>query len=109
MAHTPSFMQGTTPALTIRIDPADFSVADATAIEIYVLCGHCYRTYTLGDLILDTEENTITKQFTAEETAKFIPGATVTIQGRFWFSGGIVGIEKIRFPASDMIGVGADG
>lgn len=109
MDHTPSFMQGTTPALKIKIDPADFSVADATAIEIYVLCGHCYSTYTLSDLIVDAEENSITKHFSEEETARFIPKKTVTIQGRCWLPGGIVGIEKLQYPVSDMIGVGADG
>ena len=104
-----SIMQGTTPALTIRIDPDDCNVADIVRVELYVLDEYECATYTLDDLTVDTDRNSITKVFTAEETARFTPGKTITVQGRLFFPDGIVGFRKIRIGVDDMIGVGADG
>lgn len=104
-----SIMQGTTPALTIRIDPGDLDVADIVRVELYVLDEYECTTYTLDDLTVDTDRNSITKVFTEEETARFTPGKTITVQGRLFFPDGIVGTQKIRIGVDDMIGVGADG
>ena len=104
-----SIMQGTTPALTIYIDMDDISVSDITAVELYVLYGNSCTTYTLDDLTVNAEDNSITKVFSEEETARFTPGKVITVQGRLWFQDGIVGTQKIRIGVDDMIGVGADG
>lgn len=104
-----SIMQGTTPALTIYIDPDDVSVSDITAVELYVLDSYSCTTYTLDDLTVNAEDNSITKVFSEDETARFTPGKVITVQGRLWFQDGIVGTQKIRIGVDDMIGVGADG
>lgn len=101
-------MRGTTPELRIKI-PDTLKVTEAEAVELYVLNGYTYCTYTLEDLTLDEETNSIVKRFTEEETAKYTPGRGITVQGRLWFTDGTVGFKKISIGVSDMIGVGADG
>lgn len=46
-----AIMQGTTPSLTITIDPGDLLLSAVTAIEIYVRNGSSLTTYTAEDLI----------------------------------------------------------
>ena len=104
-----SIMQGTTPALTIYIDRDDISVSEITAVELYVLDDYTCTTYTLDDLTVNSDDNSITKVFSEDETARFTPGKVITVQGRLFFEDGIVGTQKIRIGVSDMIGVGADG
>lgn len=104
-----SIMQGTTPALTININPDDCSLSNAVEVELYVLNEYECSTYTSDDLVIDQENNSITKLFTEEETARFTPGRAITVQGRLFFPDGIVGFRKIRIGVDDMIGVGADG
>lgn len=104
-----SIMQGTTPSITITIDPDDFQLSNVTKIELYVRNGGTLTTYTAEDLTVDTEANTITKTFSEAETAAMNPKRFVTVQGRFWLGSSVVGINKITFGVSDMMGVGADG
>ena len=104
-----SIMQGTTPSLTITINPDDFQLSAVTKIELYVKNGGTLTTYTAEDLTVDTEANTITKTFSEAETAALNPKKFVTVQGRFWLGSSVVGINKISFGVSDMMGVGADG
>ena len=104
-----SIMQGTTPALTIYIDRDDISVSDITAVELYVMDSYSCTTYTLDDLTVNPDDNSITKVFSEDETARFTPGKVITVQGRLFFQDGIVGTQKIRIGVDDMIGVGADG
>ena len=104
-----SIMQGTTPSLTITINPDDFQLSAVTKLELYVKNGGTLTTYTAEDLTVDTEANTITKTFSEAETAALNPKKFVTVQGRFWLGSSVVGINKISFGVSDMMGVGADG
>ena len=102
-------MQGTTPSVTITINPDDFLLSNVTKMELYVRNGSNLTTYTADDLDIDTDANTITKTFTEAETAALDPKKNVVIQGRFWLGNAIVGINKISYGVSDMQGVGADG
>lgn len=100
-------MQGTTPSITITIDTDDFLLSNVSAIELYVANGKTVKTYTQADLTIDTEENSVTKKFTAEETAALSRRNNVIVQGRFFFpDGSVVGIHKITFSVADMLGVG---
>lgn len=101
-------MQGTTPELRIKI-PDTLKVTESVAVELYILNGYSYCTYTKDDLTLDEETNSIVKRFTEDETAMYTPGRGITVQGRLWFADGTVGFKKIAIGVSDMIGVGADG
>lgn len=104
-----SIMQGTTPSLTITIDPEDLLLSAVTVIELYVRNGKTTTTYTMDDLTIDIEANTITKVFTEEETAALDPKKNVVIQGRFWAGDAVIGINKINIGVADMMGVGRDG
>lgn len=102
-------MQGTTPSITITIDPDDFLLSSVTRMELYVKNGGTLTTYTADDLTVDTEANTLTLTFSEAETAAMNPRKFLTVQGRFWLGTSVVGINKISFGVSDMMGVGADG
>lgn len=104
-----SIMQGTTPSITITIDPDDFQLSAVTRMELYVKNDGTLTTYTAEDLTVDTEANTITKTFSEAETIAMNPTKFLTVQGRFWLGSSVVGINKLTFGVSDMMGVGADG
>lgn len=104
-----AIMQGTTPSITITIDPDDFQLSAVTRMELYVKNGGTLTTYTADDLTVDTEANTLTLTFSEAETAAMNPRKFLTVQGRFWVGTSVVGINKISFGVSDMMGVGADG
>lgn len=102
-----SIMQGTTPALTIKISPTDFQLADVVRMELYVQNGKNLLTYTDAELIVDAEENTVTRSFTEEETAAFSRKYNILVQARFWFQdNSVVGINRITLSVADMLGVG---
>lgn len=104
-----AIMQGTTPSITITIDPDDFQLSAVTKIELYVKNGGTLTTYTAEDLTIDTEANTITLTFSEAETIAMNPMKFLTVQGRFWLGSSVVGINKLTFNVADMMGVGADG
>lgn len=104
-----SIMQGTTPSITITIDPDDFQLSNVTKIELYVKNGGTLTTYTADDLTVDTEANSITLTFSEAETAAMNPKKFLTVQGRFWLGTSVVGINKLTFGVADMMGVGEDG
>lgn len=103
-----SIMQGTTPSVTITIDPNDFSLANVTAMKISFKQDKSITWYTKDDFTIDTSANTITKALTEEETARMKPGVPLVIQGRFWLGRSVVGINKISIGVSDMQGVGSN-
>ena len=99
-------MKGTTPAVTISVDPDDFLLSNVTKIELYIMNGESVKTYTGDDLVVDTSDNSVTKQFTEEETLGLCPKSYIVIQGRFWFAdGNIVGINPISISVANMIEV----
>lgn len=104
-----AIMQGTTPSLTITIDPEDLLLSAVTAMELYIRNGNKTATYAMGDLVVDIEQNTVTKVFTESETAALDPKKNVVIQGRFWVGEAVIGINKINIGVADMMGVGRDG
>jgi hypothetical protein len=99
-------MQGTTPSVTITIDPDDFQLSSVTAMKISFKQDKSLTWYTKDDFTIDSA-NTITKVLTEEETARMKPGVPLVIQGRFWLGNSVVGINKISIGVSDMQGVGS--
>ena len=99
-----SILQGTTPTLTIAIDPTDFEVSNIVALEFTVKQKTNVSIYGLSDVTLDTEENTISYTFTEAETLAFIPDILLTVQLRFLFAdGSICGTNRINFNVNDLI------
>ena len=72
--RTRTIMQGTTPSLTITISENDFLLSNVSEIDFRTCSGANWKkivSYTMDDLIIDTENNTLTKKFDAQETANF--------------------------------------
>lgn len=102
-----SILQGTTPTLTIGIDPADFSVSDIVKLEFAVQQKNSITLYGLEDVTLDPEANTVTRLFTEEETLAFAPNLYISAQLRFWFpDGNIVGTQPISIYVTDLLSAG---
>ncbi len=107
MCNNETIMQGTTPLIILTVDPEDFDVSTATKIELYVQNGGKVVTYTGEDLTVNTQENTITKAFSEEETAAFKRDFPIYIQARFWFAEDVViGTQRITMSVADMLGLG---
>jgi len=99
-----SILQGTTPTLTIPINPTDFSVSDIVALELAVKQKNNIALYGLSDVRVDPDANTISYTFTEAETLAFVSGVWVTVQLRVGFAdGNICGSEPMNFNVDDLI------
>ena len=87
-----NILQGTTPTITISIDPTDFSVSDVIALEFTTKQKNNISVYGLQDVTVDTNANTVSYTFSQVETLAFIPDVLLSVQLRFMFAdGSIVG------------------
>lgn len=99
-----SILRGTTPTLTIAIDPTDFAVSDIVALELAVKQKTNITLYDLSDVTLDTTENTVSYTFTEAETLAYVPGVWLSVQLRVRFAdGNICGSEPMNFNVDDLI------
>lgn len=99
-----SILQGTTPTLTIAIDPTDFDVSDIVALELTVKQKNNITNYSLADVTIDPIVNTVSYQFKEAETLAFIPDVLLSVQLRFVFAdGNICGTDRINFNVDDLI------
>lgn len=100
-----SILQGTTPTLTVEIDPADLSLADVTELELTFQQHNKEPTIKhLSDCVIDTEANTVTYHFTETETHAFHPSFALKWQMRFvTMDGEVVGTKKAEIDIADLI------
>ena len=99
-----SILQGTTPTLTIAVDPTDFSVGDIVALELAVKQKTNVTLYGLSDVTVDPVANTVSYTFTQAETLAFVPGVWVTVQLRAGFAdGNICGTEPMNYNVDELI------
>ena len=99
-----NILQGTTPTITISIDPTDFSVSDVIALEFTTKQKNNISVYGLQDVTVDTNANTVSYTFSQAETLAFIPDVLLSVQLRFMFSdGSIVGTNRMNFNIDDLI------
>lgn len=64
-----TILQGTTPSLTIEINPSDFLVSEVEKLEICVWQGNREaKYYGLSDVVTNPDDNSFTIQFTEKET-----------------------------------------
>lgn len=102
-----SILQGTTPTLTIAINPTDFAVSDVIALELAVKQKNNVYTHGLADVTIDTAGNTVSYTFTEAETLALIPDVLLSVQVRFAFAdGNICGTDRMNFNVDDFIGSG---
>jgi len=99
-----NILQGTTPTITISIDPTDFSVSDVIALEFTTKQKNNISVYGLQDVTVDTDANTVSYTFSQAETLAFIPDVLLSVQLRFMFAdGSIVGTNRMNFNIDDLI------
>lgn len=99
-----NILQGTTPTITISIDPTDFSVSDVIALEFTTKQKNNISVYGLQDVTVDTNANTVSYTFSQVETLAFIPDVLLSVQLRFMFAdGSIVGTNRMNFNIDDLI------
>ena len=98
-----SILQGTTPSLKIKIKKVDFLVGDVVKLEFGIF--HDGRQYLkgLGDVIIDSEENSFTYVFSEEETLAMNPKKKMSHQHRFMFAdGSITGTKEKTITIEDL-------
>ena len=101
-----AIMQGTTPSLVIEVDKEDFLFSDVTGIDYRVRTGGRVIRYTMPDLQVDTDANTVTRVFTAEETQSFNMAYPIEVQFRCFFAdGSVAAINKLSYKVAEFIGM----
>lgn len=95
-------LQGTTPTFTITI-PEEIPVSNITAAELAFKQSGTVWIYHLSDLIIDAEDNTISKAFAEDETLALNPTAPLSWQLRIRTADGIFGTPQARINVLDLI------
>lgn len=96
-------LQGTTPFFVCEI-PEEIAVDTLTAIELTIRNNGVMYIYHLADLILDSEENTINRLFTEEETLALDPDSPFYWQLRVRTPDGMIyGTPRSRFEILDLM------
>lgn len=105
MALVNSILQGTTPTLTVSIDPADLSLSDVVQIELtFKQFNQNPTIYHMADCSVDLEANTVSYHFTEAETLAFDPTTPLMYQLRFATNDGeIVGTVAASVNVSDLM------
>lgn len=100
-----SILQGTTPTLTVEIDPAHLSLADVTELELTFQQHNKEPTIRhLTDCVLDLEENTVAYHFSETETHAFHPSFPLRWQLRFvTLDGQVLGTKWKEIEIEDLI------
>lgn len=100
-----SILQGTTPSLTISIDPDDLLLSNVAELELaFQQFNQKPLLKHFHDCVLNTEENTITYHFTQEETLAFLPSSPLNWQLRFaTVYGDVIGTNVAQIQISDLI------
>lgn len=96
-------LQGTTPALEIKINTEDFLVTDVLKLELTIKNSKTKTIYGLEDVTMNIENNSFIYNFTEIETLALTPNTQLTYQCRFMIGDGIVGTKKMYVNVSDLI------
>ena len=100
-----AIMRGTTPTIEIEISPDDFLVSSITAVDFYIRNGGKVNAYTIDDLLIDIDANSVIKPLTEEETKAYDPNVPVIVQMKCRLTDdSVVGIDKLVFGVADMEG-----
>ena len=103
-----AILQGTTPGIAYDFSEYDFDVTTITKIELAIINGGKRTIYGLDDVTVDGEANSITINFSHEETIEFVPDEMLTHQILMWFpDGNVIGTEEGYIDVKKWIGKGA--
>lgn len=98
-----NILQGTTPSFVIDFTDTGLDVSDITKAELTITSGSTIQTYTLSEMTADTSENTLTYQFTEDETLALESKYTNYWQLYVYISGEIYGTVKQAFKLHDKL------
>ena len=99
-----SILQGTTPTLTIAVDPDDLLLSDIVELELTFQQADIVTYKYLSDVVIDAEANTLSYHFMQEETLALIPTRALNWQLRFIMpDGNIIGTTIAQISVSDLI------
>lgn len=100
-----SILQGTTPTLTVSIDPNDLALTDITELELaFQQFNQSALIKHLADCEIDTTANTVSYHFTEAETLAFLPTTPLNWQLRFaTVTGELLGTQIASIQISDLI------
>lgn len=95
MSAINKILQGTNPEMVLSISTSDYSVADIVKLELVLINEGKVTIHNLGDVTLDTENNSIVYQLTEEETFGLSSKAYLYVRTRVLLSNGrLIGTEK---------------
>lgn len=105
MALINSILQGTTPTLTVSINPVDLSLSDVVEIELtFKQFNQNPTIYHMDDCTVDLDANTVSYHFTEAETLAFDPTLPLQYQLRFAMNdGNIVGTIVSSVNVADLM------
>jgi len=100
-----SILQGTTPSLTISIDPDDLLLSNVAELELaFQQFNQPAVLKHMDDCIIDPAGNTVTYHFTQEETLALSPSSPLNWQLRFaTVSGEVLGTNVAQIQITDLI------
>ena len=99
-----SILQGTTPTLTITVNPDDLLLSNITDLELTFqqMGDPIYKRQ--ADCVIDYEANTISYHFTEEETFDLMPTRVLNWQLRLLMpDGNVIGTKIAQISASDLL------
>ena len=99
-----SILQGTTPTLTITVNPDDLLLSNILDLELtFQQVGEPVYKH-MSDVSIDTEANALSYHFTQEETLALIPTRLLNWQIRFLMpDGNVIGTTIAQINVSDLI------
>lgn len=100
---TNEILQGTTPAIRIRIDPRYFKVDRVTQLEWVFYHDDKMLHKNLSDVIVDTPRNSFIYRFTQEETLALNTNRLLQFQLRFMFQDNqVLGTKQMSLGVADL-------
>lgn len=97
-----SILQGTTPIFKCRI-PQEVPVNTIDALELTIRNAGTLSIYHLDDVVIDSEDNTINRLFTEDETLALDADKPIHWQLRLRTPDGIYGTPKTRIDVLDLM------
>ena len=99
-----SILQGTTPTLTINVNPNDLKLADIEELELTFKQNTNLVYKHKEDCVIDYEANTISYHFSEQETFELVPARALNWQLRFLMpDNNVIGTVINQIKVSDLI------
>lgn len=107
---TGPILRGTTPPIKILLNPEDLDVTRIEALELKIWQDNHELIKGIGQVTIDSEENSINTELTEEETLGFNTKSTAKLRCRFGIGTKRYGtcVYNISFTGDDVDGILVD-